>query len=154
MRRIREVLRQRWECGLSERTVATSCLLARSTVGKYIKRAGEVGLSRPLPEGLTDEELERCLFPDALSEVSGPRFVPDWAELRRQLAQMGLMLRLVREEYKEAHPDGFQYTRFCIRYRPGLRPWICPCARSTRRARDCSWTIADRPRARHRAQDR
>lgn len=37
MRRIREVLRQRWECGLSERTVATSCSLARSTVAKYVK---------------------------------------------------------------------------------------------------------------------
>ena len=63
MRRIREVLRQRWECGLSERTVATSCSLARSTVAKYVKRAEEAGLSWPLPEGMADEELERCLFP-------------------------------------------------------------------------------------------
>jgi len=117
MRRIREVLRQRWECGLSERTVATSCSLARSTVAKYVKRAEEVGLSWPLPEELTDEELERRLFPDALSEESGPRFIPDWAEVRRQLAQKGVTLRLVWEEYKEAHPDGFQYTQFCVRYR-------------------------------------
>lgn len=57
MRRIREVLRQRWGCGLSERTVAASCSLARSTVGKYVKRAQEVGLSWALPEGLTDEDL-------------------------------------------------------------------------------------------------
>ena len=117
MRRIREVLRQRWERGLSERTVATSCSLARSTVAKYVKRAEEAGLSWPLPEGLTDEELERCLFPDALFEESGPRFVPDWAEVRRQLAHKGVTLRLVWEEYKEVHPDGFQYTRFCVRYR-------------------------------------
>ena len=63
MRRIREVLRQRWECGFSERTVATSCSLARSTVAKYVKRAEEAGLSWPLPEGLTDEELNRAPVP-------------------------------------------------------------------------------------------
>lgn len=117
MRRIREVLRQRWECGLSERTVATSCSLARSTVAKYLKRAEEVGLSWPLPEELTDEELERRLFSDVLSEASGPRIVPDWAEIRQQLARKGVTLRLLWEEYKEAHPDGFQYTQFCVRYR-------------------------------------
>ncbi len=59
MRRIREVLRQRWECGLSERVVAASCSLARSTVGKYVHRAQEAGLGWPLPDGMTDEELER-----------------------------------------------------------------------------------------------
>ena len=117
MRRIREVLRQRWECGLSERTVATSCALARSTVAKYVKRAEEVGLSWPLPEELTDEELERRLFPGSLSDENRPRFIPDWAEVRGQLAQKGVTLRLVWEEYKEAHPDGFQYTQFCVRYR-------------------------------------
>ena len=62
MRKIREVLRLRWECGLSERTVAASCSLARSTVGKYVLRAGEMGLSWPLPTDLTDEALERLLF--------------------------------------------------------------------------------------------
>ena len=117
MRRIREVLRQRWECGLSERTVATSCSVARSTVAKYVKRAREAGLSWPLPADLTDEELERRLFAAASSSQSGPHFVPDWTEVHRQLARKGVTLQLVWEEYKQAHPDGFQYTQFCVRYR-------------------------------------
>ena len=117
MRRIREVLRQRWECGLSERTVAVSCGLARSTVGKYVQRAREAGLSWPLPESMTDEKLERCLFPSACAAEDGARFVPDWAEVHRQLAGKGVTLQLVWEEYKEAHPKGFQYTQFCVRYR-------------------------------------
>lgn len=45
------------------------------------------------------------------------RFVPDWAEVHRQLAHKGVTLQLVWEEYKQAHPDGFQYTQFCVRYR-------------------------------------
>ncbi len=117
MRKIREVLRQRWECGLSERTVAASCSLARSTVAKYVRRAREAGLSWPLLQKMTDEELERRLFPVAHCVEGGPRFVPDWAEVRRQLSRKGVTLQLVWEEYKQDHPDGFQYTQFCVRYR-------------------------------------
>lgn len=117
MRKIREVLRLRWECGLSERTVAASCSLARSTVGKYVLRAGEMGLSWPLPTDLTDEALEQLLFQTPEPLDAGPRFVPDWGEVHRELARKGITLQLVWEEYKEAHPDGFQYTQFCVRYR-------------------------------------
>ncbi len=117
MRRIREVLRLRWECGLSERTAAASCGLARSTAAKYVRRAREAGLSWPLPEGMTDEELKRRLFLCPESAADGPRFVPDWVEIHRQLAGKGVTLQLVWEEYKQAHPDGFQYTQFCVRYR-------------------------------------
>ena len=117
MRRIREVLRQRWECSFSERTVAASWGLARSTVGKYVQRAKEAGLSWPLPPKLTDEELERRLFPTEEPVDGGPRFVPDWAEVHRQLARKNVTLQLVWEEYKQEHPDGFQYTQFCVRYR-------------------------------------
>ena len=117
MRKIRGVLRQRWECGLSERTVAASCSLARSTVAKYVRRAREAGLSWPLPRKMTDEKLERRLFPVAHCVEGGSRFVPDWAEVRRQPSRKGVTLQLVWEEYKQDHPDGFQYTQFCVRYR-------------------------------------
>ena len=36
MRKIKEVLRLRWGCGRSQREVAESCGIARSTVGDYI----------------------------------------------------------------------------------------------------------------------
>ncbi len=117
MRNIREVLRLRWECGLSERSVAASCSLARSTVAKYVRRAQEAGLSWPLPEGMTDEELERRAFPSSELSGTGARFVPEWAEVRRQLSRKGVTLQLVWEEYREAHPDGLGYTQFCVRYR-------------------------------------
>ncbi len=47
MRKTKEVLRLRCTCGLSEREVARSCGLARSTVGSYLKRAELAGLDRP-----------------------------------------------------------------------------------------------------------
>jgi transposase len=97
--------------------VAASCGLARSTVGKYVQRAREAGLSWPLPPELTDEELERHLFSAICSPEEGRRFIPDWSEVHRQLSRKGVTLQLVWEEYKQEHPDGFQYTQFCVRYR-------------------------------------
>jgi len=105
MRKVREVLRLKWACGLGDRAVAASCSLSRSTVSKYVRRAKEAGLSWPLPDALTDEVLERRLFP---VEEAGPHFVADWVEVHRQLKRKSVTLRLVWEEYKEAHSDGFQ----------------------------------------------
>ena len=49
MRKIREVLRLKWACELSNRAVATSCAIAPSTVWDYVHRATQAGLSWPLP---------------------------------------------------------------------------------------------------------
>jgi hypothetical protein len=39
MRKIKEVLRLKWEQGLTNRTIAKSLSIARSTVGEYLRRA-------------------------------------------------------------------------------------------------------------------
>ena len=63
MRRVREILRLKWELGLSARQVARSCGLTHPTVLNYVRRAEACGLSWPLPASLGDETLERRLFP-------------------------------------------------------------------------------------------
>jgi len=39
MRKIAEVLRLKWECGLSNRTIGRSCSISHSTVAEYLRRA-------------------------------------------------------------------------------------------------------------------
>ena len=63
MRKIKEIFRLKWDCGLSNHKIARSCKIARSTVAEYFRRAREIGLSWPLPEGLDESRLERLLFP-------------------------------------------------------------------------------------------
>jgi len=63
MRKIREVLRLKWTSQLSNRTIATSCSVARSTVAECLERASKAGLSWPLPDSMDDAELERLLYP-------------------------------------------------------------------------------------------
>src|ERR1700683_2010774 len=59
MRKVREVLRLRYVLGVSERQIAITTGLSRSTVGEYLRRAAVIGITRPVPEGLDDADLGR-----------------------------------------------------------------------------------------------
>ena len=61
MRKIEEILRLKYEAGLSHRAIAQSCSVSPSTVSEYVTHAKAAGLSWPLPEGLSAEELEELL---------------------------------------------------------------------------------------------
>src|SRR5204863_2903128 len=65
MRKVREVLRQRYACGASERLIAQSLGIGRTAVGEYIRRAAVVGITWPVPDELDDAALERKLFAPA-----------------------------------------------------------------------------------------
>ena len=62
MRKVREVLRLRHALGVSERQIAITTGVSRSTVGEYLRRAAVVGITWPVPEGSDDAELGRRLF--------------------------------------------------------------------------------------------
>lgn len=117
MRRIREVLRLKYECGLTNRQIATTQQVGRVTVAEYLHRAEEAGLRWPLPEGLDDTELERRLFRLPLVETTGRRAQPDWPRVHAELRRPGVTLFLLWQEYRADHSDGYQYSQFCNRYR-------------------------------------
>lgn len=58
MRRIRELLRQRFEVGLSTRLIATSLGISKGAVSDYLQRAQVAGLGWPA-RGAGDTTLER-----------------------------------------------------------------------------------------------
>ncbi len=110
MRRIWDVLRLKHAQGLSERAIATSLGLGKGTVGAYLGRARKAGLGWPLPEALSDDDLELLLFPAAPSVPDPQRPVPDWALVDRELRRPGVARALLWEEYRAAHPLGFGYA--------------------------------------------
>jgi transposase len=115
MRTIREVLRLRWEAGLSQREIGLSCRMGRSTVRDYLLRAEAAGVSWPLPEGMDEEVLERLLFPPP-PESPRNRPLPDWGTLHQELRRKGMTLGLLWQEYRAAHHDGYGYSQFCALY--------------------------------------
>ncbi len=118
VRKIREILRLKNELGLSNRAIARACKVSNSTVGEYLERAGKAGLGWPLPEGLSEDELYRRLFPENEEEASpSARPLPDWEDVRRELSRRGVTLKLLWIEYQEQHPDGYGLTQYCEYYR-------------------------------------
>jgi len=116
VRKIREVLRLNKE-GFSNRAIARICKVSNSTVGEYLERAGQAGLSWPLPEGLSEEALYRRLFGEKqVSSQLGARRAPNWEEVHRELFKRGVSLRLLWQEYREQNPDGYGKTQFGEHY--------------------------------------
>jgi transposase len=117
MRKIEEILRLKFEAGLSHRAIAQSCAVSPSTVSEYITHAQAAGLSWPLPEGLSAERLDALLFPQR-APAPGRRIpAPDWAELHKELRRKSVTLSLLWGEYRQAHPEGYGYSQFCHHYR-------------------------------------
>jgi len=74
-------------------------------------------LSWPLPENLSDEAIERLVYPPPPVRAKDRRPQPEWAAVHREHRQPGVTLQLTWEEYREAYPDGYGYSRYCDLYR-------------------------------------
>ena len=120
MRKIKEVLRLIWANNLSERNIARNCNISRPAVVSYVERAKLAGLSWPLPDALTDVQLEQLLFPPLPKQVTQARGLPDWSVVHQELQKKNVTLFLVWQEYREQHPKGYQYSWFCDHYRVWL----------------------------------
>jgi transposase len=115
MRRIRDVLRLKFEARLSDRALAAAVGISKGAVAAYVSRARAAGLSWPLPEGMDDTALERRLFPGQPAPEA-TRALPDWAAVERELRRRAVTRALLWQEYRIEHPDGFGYSWFCEAY--------------------------------------
>lgn len=114
MRNIREVLRKKIVVGLSNRSIAKSCSIARSSVSKYLERAQEAGLTWPKIEEMSDEDLE--LIVDHKKAAKEAHTMPDWSYIHKELKKKSVTLHLLWEEYKSENANGYQYSQFCQLY--------------------------------------
>ena len=133
MRKIREVLRLKWACGLSGRRIARVCSISRSAVAEYLCRAERAGLTWPLPEGMDDGQLEQLLFPPAPRIPAEQRLLPEMSSVHQELKRKEVTLFLLWQEYKQRYPEGYQYSRFCDLYRE-WRSKLSVSMRQTHRA--------------------
>src|SRR5215210_9350426 len=99
MRRLRELLRLKYDTGLSHRAIAQACALGLGTVTTYLQRATAAGLTWPLPDDLDDAALEARLFARPAAATRA-RVVPAWAPLHQELKKPGVTLALLWQEYR------------------------------------------------------
>lgn len=76
MRRLREMLRLKYEAGLPHRAIALACGVGLGTVPLYLGRATAAGLTWPLPDALDDAALEARLFTRPVHLADRERALP------------------------------------------------------------------------------
>jgi transposase len=119
VRKIKEILRLKYECGISEREIARSCGISRNAVAEYLRRASASRLTWEEAANAADADLEERLYPSERIPSVASRPLPDCEHIYNELRtyrKFNLTLSQLWLEYKQDHPDGYQYTQFCEYY--------------------------------------
>lgn len=116
MRKFKEVLRLKFDRQLTNRQIARSCAISHVTVGKYLDLANRAGLTWPLPDDVDDSQIEQRLFAKVFRPASNKPAMPAMTYLFQELKKKHVTLQLLWFEYKQANPDGYQYSYFCELY--------------------------------------
>ena len=115
MTKYREILRLH-SLGLSQRNIALSCSVSKTTVNRVVKRAGELNLSWPLDEQQTETVLSEILFTSTLKSTTEKR-LPNFDYVRNELLKNGVSKKLMWTEYMEecrlSGEEPLMYSQFC-----------------------------------------
>jgi hypothetical protein len=120
MRRIREVLRLKFESRLNQWQISASTGMSKGTVCDYLKRAAASGLGWEEAREMEDHAVEARLF-QKVGKCEPPSRVPiDFPWVHRELRRSGVTLMLLWNEYVEASRQGpmmgmapYGYSQFC-----------------------------------------
>jgi len=113
MSKVREILRLKYDVGLSLRDIAASCNCGKSTVDDILKRAQNAHITWPCE--LADKEMLSLIYPPA--ERTSKYAEPDLKYVFQEMKKKNVTLMLLWEEYKRDNPNGLMYTQFCERYK-------------------------------------
>ena len=147
MRKLKEILRLRFEAGLSYRQIAAAAQVSVGVAAKYVTQAERAGLTWPLPENQDEAALAHLLGKASDVPARLSRYVvPDGAAIHRDLKKKGVTLQLLWEEYRARDPEhSYRYTQFCVHYRT-YRDSLARSLRQTHRAGEKLFVdYADRP---------
>ena len=79
MRQVREIIRLKFSAGISTREIARRLGIAASTVRETLRRFEGAGLGWPLPDSMSDGDLEAALYANHGSKRGHRRHAePDW----------------------------------------------------------------------------
>jgi hypothetical protein len=84
MRKVRDVLRLKHTLGMSLRQISEATGIGKTVIGEYVRRAGVLGITWPVADGIDDAELERRLFP-VPCEMGPPRAAIDWRRVHEEM---------------------------------------------------------------------
>ncbi len=117
IRMIKDILRLKYQGGLSHERIAQSLSISKGAVAKYLSLAGGAGLDWALTVELDESSLERRLMGGGAAFSRAVE--PDYARVHVELRRKGVTLMLLWGEYRAAHEGQrtWAYTQFCGHYK-------------------------------------
>jgi len=120
MRKVKDVLRLKFEAGLSHRDIGKCLNLGPATVSEVLTRFKSSDLSWPLPDDYSDKQLENTLYTTAVAKRN--KRLPDFIQMREELKRKGMTKLLLWQEYCSADTDtAYGYTQYCEHYQLWLK---------------------------------
>jgi len=117
MKKIRDVIRLRSTTELSERQIGRALSISRPVVAKYWNGFQASGLTYEQIAEMADSELLRMVEkPKGGKSVRYREMAQQFPHIVVELKRKGVTLQLLWQEYKEEHPDGYQYSQFCLHF--------------------------------------
>ena len=114
MKKLRTVLRLKSTTSMSDRQIARALNLSRPVIQKYWLGFAASGLSYDQIEDIADSALIDAIVKSPTEP--NERYTDlchHFSYYVTELKRPGVTLQLLWEEYKQTHPDGFQYSQFC-----------------------------------------
>lgn len=119
MRKLRELIRLKYEARLSHEQIGRALGISKGVVAKYVARIECAGVDPATLRSMSERDLATLLTPAARSASYGGRVLPDFAHLHTELKRPGVTLALLWEEYTAANAGllTYRYSQFAERYR-------------------------------------
>jgi hypothetical protein len=132
MRKVKDILRFKFEVGLSNRDIGKCLNLGPATVSEVLTRFKSSDLSWPLPDSFSDHQLEGKLYTIVAAKRS--KRLPDFTKMREELKCKGMTKLLLWQEYcEDDSATAYGYTQYCEYY----QQWLKKQKRSMRQKDDC-----------------
>lgn len=121
MRKLKEILRLKYQAKLTHRQIGASLSISPSSVSTYANRAAQLGLTQwPIPADWDDVRLKQAFFNTKAQPKQ--RSLPEWSQVYQELKHKTMTLQLLWQEYAERNPERhYSYNHYCRQYKAWLK---------------------------------
>ncbi len=116
MNKVREIIRLKQQCHLSERAISRVLSLSRPVISQYLRDIAHTGLSYDEIQLMDDDALTDLLTGKARKPERYIQLTKQFEHFARELKRTGVTLQRLWHEYRTEHPNGYSYTQFCYHF--------------------------------------
>ncbi len=116
MKKIREIIRLKEDCKLSNRKVSDALKVSRPVIANVVSAFANSKLNLDEVNTMSDSELERLFFGEKRSTNKAEELKSKFPGYAIELKKKGVTLQLLWEEYIEENPKGLKSTQFSFHF--------------------------------------